>query len=179
MSLQALPGYGQGYGDSALNPRAGLSANSLQSGCACARHARRSVARPADGSAGAVRGPGVPHHVTQRGNGRQRTFFGEADYAAYRELLRVHCAAQGVAVWSYGDSALNPREFREQHQFPGSSHPSVRKQSARSSGKLSRAVRQIVGRSRLSYSWRSRLPSPRTASTGVRGEISACAPVRS
>lgn len=45
--------------------------------------------------------PGVPHHVTQRGNGRQRTFFGDADYAAYRELLRVHCAAQGVAVWSW------------------------------------------------------------------------------
>jgi putative transposase len=23
--------------------------------------------------------PGVPHHVTQRGNGRQRTFFSDAD----------------------------------------------------------------------------------------------------
>ncbi len=23
--------------------------------------------------------PDVPHHVTQRGNGRARTFFGEAD----------------------------------------------------------------------------------------------------
>ena len=45
--------------------------------------------------------PGVPHHVTQRGNGRQRTFFGDADYAAYRELLRTHCAAHGVAVWSW------------------------------------------------------------------------------
>lgn len=45
--------------------------------------------------------PGVPHHVTQRGNGRQQTFFGEADYAAYRDLLGVHCAAHGVAVWSW------------------------------------------------------------------------------
>lgn len=45
--------------------------------------------------------PGVPHHVTQRGNGRQRTFFCDADYAAYRELLRTHCAAHGVAVWSW------------------------------------------------------------------------------
>ena len=27
------------------------------------------------------------HHVTQRGNGRQQTFFSEADHAAYRDLL--------------------------------------------------------------------------------------------
>ena len=45
--------------------------------------------------------PGVPHHVTQRGNGRQQTFFKEADYAAYRDLLATHCAAHGVAVWSW------------------------------------------------------------------------------
>jgi putative transposase len=45
--------------------------------------------------------PGVPHHVTQRGNGRQQTFFGDADYAAYRDLLATHCAAHGVAVWSW------------------------------------------------------------------------------
>lgn len=45
--------------------------------------------------------PGVPHHVTQRGNGRQQTFFCEADYAAYRDLLGMHCAAHGVAVWSW------------------------------------------------------------------------------
>ena len=45
--------------------------------------------------------PGVPHHVTQRGNGRQQTFFSDADYAAYRDLLAKHCAAHGVAVWSW------------------------------------------------------------------------------
>jgi putative transposase len=28
--------------------------------------------------------PRYPHHVTQRGNGRARTFFGDADYALYR-----------------------------------------------------------------------------------------------
>lgn len=27
--------------------------------------------------------PGVPHHVTQRGNRRQETFFNEDDYDAY------------------------------------------------------------------------------------------------
>lgn len=45
--------------------------------------------------------PGLPHHVTQRGNGRAQTFFDESDYAAYRELLREHCAAANVAVWAW------------------------------------------------------------------------------
>jgi putative transposase len=45
--------------------------------------------------------PGLPHHVTQRGNGRAQTFFCEADYARYRELLREHCAAARVAVWAW------------------------------------------------------------------------------
>ena len=45
--------------------------------------------------------PGVPHHVTQRGNGRQRTLFTDADYALYRDLLKEHCAKAGVSVWSW------------------------------------------------------------------------------
>ena len=45
--------------------------------------------------------PGIPHHVTQRGNGRQQTFFTAEDYAAYRDLLAVQCAAHGVAIWSW------------------------------------------------------------------------------
>jgi len=36
---------------------------------------------------------GIPHHVTQRGNGRAQTFFEDADYALYRYLLAEHCAA--------------------------------------------------------------------------------------
>jgi putative transposase len=40
--------------------------------------------------------PQVPHHVTQRGNRRQEVFFGEEDYAAYRELIADGCARQGV-----------------------------------------------------------------------------------
>jgi len=31
--------------------------------------------------------PGVPHHVTQRGNRRERTFFEDGDYALYLDLL--------------------------------------------------------------------------------------------
>jgi putative transposase len=45
--------------------------------------------------------PGIPHHVTQRGNGRARTFFSDQDYALYRGLLAASCAAAGVAVWAW------------------------------------------------------------------------------
>ena len=31
--------------------------------------------------------PGLPHHVTQRGNRRAPTFFEEGDYALYRDML--------------------------------------------------------------------------------------------
>jgi putative transposase len=45
--------------------------------------------------------PGYPHHVTQRGNGRAQTFFGDGDYALYRDLLAAHCGAAGVEVWAW------------------------------------------------------------------------------
>jgi putative transposase len=45
--------------------------------------------------------PGVPHHVTQRGNRRQPVFFGEDDYLAYRSLLAEGCRTAGVEVWAY------------------------------------------------------------------------------
>ena len=45
--------------------------------------------------------PGVPHHVTQRGNRRQQTFFEDDDYRAYIDLMAEWCGRQGVAVWAY------------------------------------------------------------------------------
>jgi len=45
--------------------------------------------------------PGVPHHVTQRGNRRQTVFFGDADYRAYLALLAAHTRDAGVAVWAW------------------------------------------------------------------------------
>jgi putative transposase len=45
--------------------------------------------------------PGIPHHVTQRGNGRAQTFFCDADYRTYLDLLTVHCADSGVAIWAW------------------------------------------------------------------------------
>jgi len=45
--------------------------------------------------------PGMPHHVTQRGNRRMQTFFCEDDYGAYLSLLVEWCGRHGVAIWSY------------------------------------------------------------------------------
>ena len=45
--------------------------------------------------------PGLPHHVTQRGNRRQTVFFSDEDYEVYRAFAAEHCAAAGVAVWAY------------------------------------------------------------------------------
>jgi putative transposase len=45
--------------------------------------------------------PGIAHHVTQRGNGRARTFFSNEDYALYRDLLAEQCRRAGVEVWAW------------------------------------------------------------------------------
>jgi len=45
--------------------------------------------------------PGLPHHVTQRGNRRQQTFFMDADYSAYKGLMAEWCGRYGVKVWAY------------------------------------------------------------------------------
>jgi putative transposase len=39
--------------------------------------------------------PGLSHQVTQRGKGRARAFFGDADNALYRDLLAASCRATG------------------------------------------------------------------------------------
>ncbi len=45
--------------------------------------------------------PGMPHHVTQRGNRRQQTFFNDQDYSAYLELMVEWCKKEGVEIWGY------------------------------------------------------------------------------
>jgi putative transposase len=45
--------------------------------------------------------PGLAHHVTQRGNGRQQVFFRDADYAWYLQLLTASCAATRVSCLAY------------------------------------------------------------------------------
>lgn len=43
----------------------------------------------------------MPHHVTQRGNRRQETFFCDDDYRAYLDLMAEWCGERQVAVWAY------------------------------------------------------------------------------
>ena len=45
--------------------------------------------------------PGLPHHVTQRGNRRQTTFFSDADYRAYLDLASTWFEHHGLSVWAY------------------------------------------------------------------------------
>ena len=45
--------------------------------------------------------PGLPYHVTQRGNGGQRVFFSDEDYACYRDLLAAAAEEARVAVWAW------------------------------------------------------------------------------
>ena len=45
--------------------------------------------------------PGMPHHITQRGNRRQQTFFNSDDYSVYIDLMAQWCREQGVRIWAY------------------------------------------------------------------------------
>ena len=45
--------------------------------------------------------PGIPHHVTQRGNRSQRTFFGPDDYRLYQQSLRRWAGEARTAVWAW------------------------------------------------------------------------------
>ncbi len=45
--------------------------------------------------------PGYPHHVTQRGNRRQKTFFNTEDYQAYLDLIAIAKPKAGCDIWAY------------------------------------------------------------------------------
>ena len=45
--------------------------------------------------------PGTPHHVTQRGNRRERVFFGPDDYRFYKRLLAEAAGKAATEVWAY------------------------------------------------------------------------------
>lgn len=42
--------------------------------------------------------PHYPHHVTQRGNRHQQTFFCDDDYTAYLALMAEWCGLHGVDI---------------------------------------------------------------------------------
>ena len=45
--------------------------------------------------------PGMPHHITQRGNRAQPAFFREDDYKTYLELMSEWCKRHRVEIWAY------------------------------------------------------------------------------
>jgi putative transposase len=45
--------------------------------------------------------PGLPHHVTQRGNRREAVFFADGDYRAYLDLVSAAAQRSGTAIWAY------------------------------------------------------------------------------
>jgi len=45
--------------------------------------------------------PGLPHHITQRGNRREPVFFGAEDYRLYRRLIAKAARRAGAETWAY------------------------------------------------------------------------------
>ena len=45
--------------------------------------------------------PGMPHHVTQRGNRRADVFFCDADRRRYLALLADYAEQYGLSIWAY------------------------------------------------------------------------------
>jgi len=45
--------------------------------------------------------PNIPHHITQRGNRSQKTFFSVKDKTAYLTLLHKHAQEAGLSFWAY------------------------------------------------------------------------------
>ena len=44
--------------------------------------------------------PGLPHHVTQRGNRRETVFFDDDDYSAYLDMLRTAGQKSQSEIWA-------------------------------------------------------------------------------
>lgn len=45
--------------------------------------------------------PGIPHHVTQRGNRREPVFFDDGDQLRYLALVAEGARKAGTAIWAY------------------------------------------------------------------------------
>ncbi len=58
--------------------------------------------------------PGYPHHITQRGNRRQQTFFCEEDYRAYLDLMSEWCSTHGEDIQAY---CLMPLRFQRSNSL--------------------------------------------------------------
>jgi len=62
--------------------------------------------------------PGVPHHITQRGNGRKTVFDDVLDHQIYLKLLRANAAQFELKIWAW---CLMPNHVHllaiPQHEF--------------------------------------------------------------
>ncbi len=45
--------------------------------------------------------PGIPHHVTQRGNRREPVFYEPDDYRLYRRLIAASARRANTEIWAY------------------------------------------------------------------------------
>jgi putative transposase len=101
--------------------------------------------------------PGHPHHITQRGNRRQQTFFADADYKLYKALVAEWCAKCGVEIWAY---CLMPNHV----------HLVAVPQNARAlAAALGEAHRRYTRAINLSHDWRGYLWQGRFASVVLDG----------
>lgn len=63
--------------------------------------------------------PGLPHHVTQRGNRRMKTFFCDGDYLTYLDLLTEFRSVAGASIsvnagrGIFGDHMVAPQDPQE------------------------------------------------------------------
>lgn len=97
--------------------------------------------------------PGYPHHVTQRGNRRQQTFFIDSDYSAYMRFLSESCARSGTEIWAY---CLMPNHV---HLI------AVPKLQDGLRGAIAEAHRRYTRMINLRYEWRGHLWQERFASS--------------
>ena len=96
--------------------------------------------------------PGIPHHVSQRGNRRQPVFFCDDDYLAYIELMGEWCRKYGVEIWAW---CLMPNHV---HLI---AVPQTETGLARAVGE---AHRRYTGRINFRENWRGHLWQERFAS---------------
>jgi len=108
--------------------------------------------------------PGVPHHVTQRGNRRLPTFFGDDDYRAYRELLVEGCKAANVDILAW---CLMPNHVHL--VLTPSSEDGLRAALADAHRRYSRRINQREGWT--GYLWQGRFAS---APMDERHLLAAC-----
>jgi putative transposase len=96
--------------------------------------------------------PGLPHHVTQRGNRRSPTFFRDSDYRAYRTLLGRFCELYEVEIWCW---ALMPNHV---HLL---AMPRVETALADAIGRTHEAYTRMVNRREgwTGYLWQGRFRS--------------------